>query len=352
MGAPGPDGTARYELAEELGRGGMAIVRAAFDRTLGRRVAIKLLHPDQIHATGRARLAREAQALAQLRHRNVVAVYDVGEIGGHDFLAMELIEGASLRAWMKGRGWREQVGMFIGAGRGLAAAHAVGLIHRDFKPDNVLVDLDGTPRVGDFGLARLADAAPEAEAMADGSGADALARSVTRTDVVVGTLGYLAPEVLAGGPADARADQFAFAVSLVEALAGARPFAGDTPAALAEAIARGPRVPRVASAPVRRAIVRALALAPEDRFPSMDALLAALERALGRRRRAVLGGLALGAAGAAAAVAMGLAGGPARSACEVDPHQLDDVWGPARRDAISAASRPHPAPTARRSRPT
>ncbi|MCE9575037.1 MAG: serine/threonine-protein kinase [Deltaproteobacteria bacterium] len=340
----GPDATARYELLEELGRGGMAIVRAAFDRTLNRRVAIKLLHPDQIHATGRARLAREAQALAQLRHRNVVAIYDVGAIGGHDFLAMELIEGAPLRAWMKGRGWRELVRMFVAAGRGLAAAHAVGLIHRDFKPDNVLVDADGTPRVGDFGLARLASAGPEPDASPPG-GPEALTRSVTRTDVIVGTLGYLAPEVIAGAPADARTDQFAFAVALTEALTGARPFAGDTPAALAAAIARGPRLPRVASAPVRRALVRALAIEPADRFPSMDALLVALERALGRRRRAVLAGAGLGAVGAAAAVAvaMGLAGGPVRPTCELDPHQLDAVWGPAQRDALgrgfAAASR-------------
>jgi tRNA A-37 threonylcarbamoyl transferase component Bud32 len=334
LAARDPVAPPRYELLEELGRGGMAIVRAATDRQLNRRVAIKLLRPEQIHATGRARLIREAQALAQLRHPNVVAVYDVGVLGGHDFLAMELVVGPTLRSWMKGRSWRALVRVFIAAGRGLAAAHAVGLVHRDFKPDNVLIEADGTPKVGDFGLARLAD-----DHALDEPGPDSgeLAVSVTRTDVVVGTLGYVAPEVLAGEPADARADQFAFAVALVEALTGARPFAGTTPVEHAAAIARGPRLPRVASPPIRAALARALAVDPGARFPSMTALLGALEAALGRRRRAAVAGGVLAIAGALGAVAVLAPGGGGPPACAIDDHALDGVWDAPRRAALAAA---------------
>ena len=153
-GAPPPPDD-RYQLLGELGRGGMAVVHAALDRQLGRRVALKLVRPDRLDPAGRARLLREAQALARLRHPNVVTVYDAGARGDQVFVAMELIDGGSLGRWLATaeRSWRDVVRVFVDAGRGLIAAHAAGLVHRDFKPDNVLIDHDGTARVADFGLA-------------------------------------------------------------------------------------------------------------------------------------------------------------------------------------------------------
>ena len=226
----------RYQILGELGRGGMAVVHAAFDRQLGRRVALKLVRPDRFDTAGRARLLREAQAMARLHHRNVVQVYDAGSIGEQVFVAMELVDGGSLHRWLvtAQRPWREIVDVFIGAGQGLAAAHAAGLVHRDFKPDNVLIDQDGVARVADFGLA---------VAGADHEGGDSSAVAltlVTSTGVLIGTPAYMAPEQLDGKPATAAADQFAFSVALHRALHGIAPFTGDTPTSLRERIAAGP----------------------------------------------------------------------------------------------------------------
>ncbi|HTM19138.1 MAG TPA: serine/threonine-protein kinase, partial [Kofleriaceae bacterium] len=155
-GEPPPVG-ARYDrfvVEEVLGAGGMGVVMAAVDPELGRRVALKVLRPDLASALDQGRLVREAQAMARLSHPNVVTVYDVGRAGDNVFIAMELVDGQTLRGWLRQRprSWREVVTVFVAAGRGLAAAHEAGLVHRDFKPDNVLVGRDGRPRVGDFGI--------------------------------------------------------------------------------------------------------------------------------------------------------------------------------------------------------
>src|SRR5450755_1589269 len=219
-GAPAPElAVGRYRLLQLVGRGGMGEVYAAYDPELDRRVAIKILRadarPDHIEA---ARLAREAQAVAKLSHPNVVAIYDVGSSAGRMFLAMELVEGETLAAWLAHHTRRtsEILSMFLMAGRGLCAAHRAGIVHRDFKPQNVMVARDGSARVMDFGLAA-----------AGGPGHTQQIR-LTKAGAILGTPLYMSPEQMVGQTVDPRADQFSFCVSLWEALHGARPFEGST----------------------------------------------------------------------------------------------------------------------------
>ncbi|HTM20129.1 MAG TPA: serine/threonine-protein kinase, partial [Kofleriaceae bacterium] len=201
----------RYLIEARLGMGGMGVVYAARDPDLDRRVAIKLLRSGAVEAG--ARLLREGKALARLRHPNVVAVHDLGLHRGDVFIAMELVDGTTLRTWWEARRQGEVLAVLVDAGRGLAAAHAAGLIHRDFKPENVLVGRDGSVRVTDFGLARLdgADGEPDA-ALAATIVAGAVSAGLTRTGAVVGTPAYMAPEQHQGKAIDARTDQFAFCV--------------------------------------------------------------------------------------------------------------------------------------------
>ncbi|HJZ88799.1 MAG TPA: protein kinase [Polyangia bacterium] len=253
----------RYEIESFRAAGGLGLVYVARDTELGRRVALKLLKLD---AGDQVRLMREAQAMARVSHPNVVAVFDVGEWQGRIFLAMELVEGVDLRAWLAAGSRRrtEIVDVFRAAGRGLAAAHAAGLVHRDFKPDNVLVDADGRARVTDFGLARAVDVA------------------APKDELIAGTPAYMAPEQHRGEPAFARTDQFAFCVALYEALYRERPFAGEDQDTVRAAVLDGrvrpapqrPRVPRT----LRRILLRGMSPRPGDRFPTMDALLGALGR--------------------------------------------------------------------------
>ncbi|MCB9561907.1 MAG: serine/threonine protein kinase [Kofleriaceae bacterium] len=220
----------RYEIVAWLGAGGMGVVYEAFDPELRRRVALKLVRAIRPGATWEARLLREAQAMAQLSHPAVVPVFDVGSYDGGVFVAMELVDGGTLKGWLQAerRSWRAALTTLIAAGRGLAAAHAAGLVHRDFKPDNVLVGKDGRVRVTDFGLARIA----AADTDGDDGGADVdrarpaagVADVLSRPGAIAGTPAYMAPET-AAGVADARSDQFAFCVTLYEALYGERPFA-------------------------------------------------------------------------------------------------------------------------------
>ncbi len=297
----------RYVVVSRVGAGGMGVVYGAYDPELERRVAIKLLHTDLATSDvseGRRRLLREAQALAKLSHPNVVAVHDVGTLGGRVWLAMEFLEGETLGAWRKAtqRGWREVVEVMRAAGLGLAAAHEVGLVHRDFKPDNVMVESAGARRddaarvrVMDFGLARPGSGSTEA-AERDPTGQDHQSNvDISRAGTVIGTPPYMAPEQHLGLVADARSDQFAFCVTLWECLWGERPFAGETVAALAQAIVNGelkepPREPSV-PAWLRRICMRGLAADPAHRFASMGELLAALERGRRstRRRRWIVG---------------------------------------------------------------
>jgi len=274
----------RYVVAELIGAGGMGVVYRCDDPELNRRVAVKLLRRDLRAAIGEARLLREAQAMARISHGNVIAVHDVGTHEQQVFVAMELVEGESLRTWLKAapRSVGEIVQVFAAAGRGLAAAHAAGLIHRDFKPDNVLVGTDGRVRVTDFGLARVDEEVrsetPSREQQV------AVDDPLTVSGAVIGTPAYMAPEQHGGGHVDARSDQFAFCVALYEALYGERPFAGKTYLELAAEVKAGrvrpPPAARRGAVPatLRAIVLRGLSVRPGDRFATMDDLLEALGR--------------------------------------------------------------------------
>ncbi len=289
----------RYTLGERLGAGAMGVVYRAEDSELGRHVALKLLH--QPDATLTDRLVREARSMAQVNHPNVVAVYDVGESDGASYIAMELVEGQSLRAWQTTpHGVNEIVEAYIAAGRGLAAAHAAGIVHRDFKPDNCLVGgADGRVRVTDFGLAA---ARPSGGTVMPTIG-DV---NLTTSGSVLGTPAYMAPEQFTGGNVDARTDQFNFCVSLYEALYGQRPFAGKTFPELGENVCEGRVRPAPATSKVsgalRAIILRGLAVKPGDRFPTMEYLLVELGRDRARPWRVT----ALAAAAVAGVLALGL----------------------------------------------
>jgi Protein kinase domain len=281
----------RYVIGERLGAGGMGVVYAATDSELHRRVAVKLVRgdgADHLGSQGRDRLMREARVLARLSHPNVVTVFDVGAHGDGVFLAMELVDGGSLTAWLR-RAPRlpsEILDRMIEAGRGLAAAHADGVVHRDVKPDNVLVGSDGRARMTDFGLARF-----ETSTSLDAHVPNAGNGDLTRTGALMGTPMYMAPEQLHRRETDARTDQWSFCAMLYEVIAGVRPFRiddfdardADVAAGKLAPPAPGHRVP----AWIRRIVARGLAAEPEARWPSMDAVVAELERGRGRRERLV-----------------------------------------------------------------
>jgi tetratricopeptide (TPR) repeat protein len=287
-----PKGTqiGRYELVGAIGAGAMGVVYEARDPQLNRRIAVKLMRAD---AAGTSpAVLREGQAMASVQHPNVVAVFDMGEFRGGRYVAMELVEGQTLREWLAGpRTTREIIELFSQAGDGLAAVHAAGLVHRDFKPDNVLVGSDGRARVTDFGLAG------EVGATADGRHA-------------VGTPGYAAPEQEGGGAPDARADQYGFCAALREAL--------------------GSRAPRHAL----QVISRGTQLRPHDRYASMNELLLALRR---DPRRALARVAAAAALGAALAVTFTLARRPGAEPCRASEARLAGIWDEARRDQLAVA---------------
>ncbi len=299
--SPPPVRIGRFLVLKPIGTGGTGIVYAAYDAELDRKVALKLLHRAGDDAA--PRLMREAKALARLAHPNAVQVYEVGLHDGHVFMAMELIEGRTLRAWLEETkpSRREVIEALVAAGHGLAAAHRAGLVHRDFKPDNVLMGFDGRIKVVDFGMARSAREPRPAGARPH---TDDLAE-ITETGTRCGTPAYMSPEQLEGH-VDARSDQFAFAVTSFEALFGARPFAGQTLSEVrANVAARAIRWPPSSRGVVRRALGRALALDPEQRFEDLDALLASLQakpRPIGRWSAAVV---VVAMAGAWLAVSLG-----------------------------------------------
>jgi hypothetical protein len=276
----------RYEIVEFIGGGGMGWVYRAKDTELEREVAIKVVQPTVAGPKGRDRLLAEARAMAKLRHRAVVPVFDVGEYAGGVYVAMALVKGGTLHDWMHAepRPWRQVVARFLEAGRGLVAAHAAGIVHRDFKPRNVLVGDGGEVMVADFGIA-------SASVEAGDDGATGSAREATS---IVGTPAYMAPEQAAGQTVDARADQYSFCVSLWEGLHGQRPQEAETrtQGALASAT-EAPKSRRRVPGWLTDAVARGFAPAPEKRWPTLAAMLDRLERGLARRRRG------LAAAGAA-----------------------------------------------------
>jgi eukaryotic-like serine/threonine-protein kinase len=323
----------RYEVGDELGHGGMGTVYLAHDRTLGRDVALKLHRA----GSGSDRLQREAIAMAKLAHPNVVNVFEVATWDDRMFVAMEYVKGSTLRGWLAAspRTWREIVAMLSDAGNGLVAAHAAGLVHRDFKPENVLVGEEGRPRVGDFGLARTDHAPVRADP-------DALAVALTVTGGLAGTPAYMAPEQFGGENVDARCDQFAFCVVAWEALYGKRPFSGLTLSALHESIERHELQRPSSPVPdrVRKVVERGLATDPGARFPDMAALLVALRTAVAPRttRNAiatVVAGLAI-AAGAYATYTT-ITSRQRAAACELAGDQARAAFAPPARAMLAAS---------------
>ncbi len=289
----------RFVVVGELGKGGMGVVYRAHDPELDRQVALKVLRSAAATEEERMRMLREGQAMARVTHPNVITVYEVGVQGTVVFLAQELMDAGTLGGWLEKRRTREAIlAKFVAAGRGLAAAHAAGLVHRDFKPDNVLLGSDGRVRVADFGLARALgteDGLP-AETRANIARAQRDLSTnpmspLTRTGAVMGTPMYMAPEQHQGERADERSDQFAFCVALYFALYGDWPYPGKTAEAVANSVIKGrlqdpPRGNDV-PAKLRQILVRGLATAPANRFPSMDSLLAELTRPPSRAGRRI-----------------------------------------------------------------
>ncbi|MCA9688198.1 MAG: protein kinase [Myxococcales bacterium] len=303
----------RYIVLQRVGTGGMGVVYAAYDPQLDRKVAVKLMHASD-NTRAQKRLLREARAMARLSHPNVVAVHDVGTHEGRVFVAMDFIRGITLTQWLSAdrRASADILQIFRLAGRGLAAAHDAGLVHRDFKPDNVLVGRRLGVKVTDFGIAQPLEAS-------DLTGQQSIEMlhsylekigvqvedTHTEHGLIMGTPNYMAPEQHLGMEADARTDQFSFALALWEALYGEKPFHGETLLLRLEACHNGQIVepPRSAGVPrhIRQALARGLSWEKERRWPSMNALLAQLDLVLsgaGRRRMMVAGALLLLGVGA------------------------------------------------------
>jgi serine/threonine protein kinase len=305
-----------------LGAGGMGEVYTAYDPALDRRVALKVIKPyaDKGSLSGaRGALLAEAQALAKLAHPNIVAVYDVGTIDDDVYMAMEHVEGITLNAWMQVvRSPDEIIDTFVAAGRGLEAAHAVGIVHRDFKPDNVILGKDGRVRVIDFGIAQQGPA--------------------EASEAIVGTVAYMAPEQFQREKVGPAADQFSFAVALYTAMFRQYPFEGDTEDAISTNICSGKILPPPANSRVparlRDAILRALSVKPELRFPTLHELLVTLKPPPRRSRIAwaIAGTVTLAAAGAITLAATRNSGAP--EPCRGFERDLGGIWDSARKVAI------------------
>ncbi len=305
-----PAQVGRFPILRRLGAGGMGAVYAAYDELLDRKVALKVMHSTRAGSLGRRqRTLVEARALARLTQANIPMVYEVGEAEGQVYISMEYIDGATLADWLAEapRSWQDILAMYLQAGAGLAAAHQAGIVHRDFKPDNVLVGRDGRPRVVDFGLARLGGAgSPQAELPSSLSGrvasstagtadrpgpegaipmpartlsASASLDRLTVAGSISGTPGYMSPEQYAGGDVDALSDQFSFCAALYEALYGYLPFPGETLEELKKSVQGAVRPPPAGTrvpVEIQQALLRGLAAAPGGRFADMDELLSAL----------------------------------------------------------------------------
>jgi tetratricopeptide (TPR) repeat protein len=326
----------RYELRALLGIGGMGSVYEAHDLDLDRAVALKVLRPELCESPGFAeRFVRESRLMAKVTHPSVITVYDVGDKGEVMFIAMELVRGSTLAAWLRSHAldWRAIVSLFERAGQGLAAAHAAGIVHRDFKPDNVLVERDAhRVIVTDFGIAR--EVAWTTEATGAASSDDARAAPET---AAIGTPAYMAPEQLRGRRVDRRADVFAFAASLWEALFDARPFSGATAREIYAAMQHAPERPtgaRRVPGRLLRVLRKGLATEPDDRWPDLPSVLRELAAIRGRRKRVAI------AAGAIGLVGLGIAAAVvARPAARLDPCAsalalLDQAYNPQREAAV------------------
>ncbi|WAS90587.1 serine/threonine-protein kinase [Nannocystis punicea] len=337
----------RFTVLKLLGQGGMGVVYACYDDQLDRKVAVKVLHGEVVREkeTAQKRLLREAQAMARLSHPNIVAVHEVGQTDGMVYVAMEFVRGLSLDAWVhEPRPWKEILSVFLQAGRGLAAAHKAGLVHRDFKPQNAMIDDEGQVKVLDFGLARLSDGDLREEDLAGvpAGPEDAvplLMRPLTRMGVILGTPAYMSPEQHLGALATAESDQFSFCVSLYQSLYGRLPFSTESFAAMRDDVVHGRVAPAPSGSPVPsrvfKALRRGMMAAPGDRFAAMTDLLAALERDPGVAYRRV-------AALAATAVVAGVAGIAATRGSVAAPQcpdarpELAGVWDDGRAAEVRA----------------
>jgi len=352
----------RYTVLGVLGRGGMGVIYRAYDPELNRNVALKLLRvrkaTPETAERARARMLREAQALARVSHPNVIAVYDTGTFEGDVFITMELVDGPNLAEWLKkGDPSPENIlRVFVSAGRGLAAAHEAGLIHRDFKPSNVMIGKDGRVRVLDFGLAKAADADSEERTLEDEPDSPqpnhpgALDSPLTLQGHIVGTPKYMAPEQLRGRVVDARADQFGFCVALFRALTTEFPFRAADLVELLEAMLAG----TVREAPsdhklpawLRKVLLRGLSYRPDDRFASMNELLFELGRdRLKRRQLAVY--IGLGVMAGAVVLMLVLSKGKKDNSCPAPATYLKDAWGKNVEAAMRAAFKNTNSPHAR-----
>ncbi|MEM9458029.1 MAG: serine/threonine-protein kinase, partial [Myxococcota bacterium] len=381
-----PRSIGRYLVIEPLGSGGMGIVYEAFDPTLDRPVAIKVLR-HRLHSSQSERLVREARALARLSHPNVVQVYEADHLEDQSFVVMQLVRGQTLRQWQAdspATDWRARVEAYLQAGAGLAAAHEQGLVHRDFKPSNAMIDDEGHVRVLDFGIARAlvdattttsngsdpsrpdnadsnnarpnnsesdnaeSDNAESDNARPDDSESDDSLRKgaatprLTETGCVIGTLAYMSLEQMQGKLVDDQSDQFSFCVALYEAIYGTRPFAGKTIEVLEQALEQGPAPapPAGSTAPaaLHSILVRGLAPRPEDRWPSMEALLDRLDRLVHPPARRLWSTrattLAVGMLLTGGALAYGTNSGPL---CTGAPAALEGIWDDSRKESIQPA---------------
>jgi tetratricopeptide (TPR) repeat protein/predicted Ser/Thr protein kinase len=349
--ANSPKRLGRYVLLEKLGHGGMGVVYAAYDETLDRKVAIKLLRARASENTHQ-RLLREAQAMARLSHPNVVQIYEIEQLEARNCVIMEFVDGVTLREWMaeQRRSRREILEVFIAAGRGLAAAHDKALIHRDFKPDNVMIAQGGRVKVMDFGLARGEEEAPETRPLPANElrRVNALTTDLTADGAVIGTPAYMAPEQIEGRKTDPRTDQFSFCVALWEALFERRPFSAGSLSEMSDVVSAGKfDAPQRSKVPswLRRVLRRGLAPEPADRWPSMDALLDALARDPTRRRRAWTASVAAVSLFAIGIMLFGDHEGPADnsasaadlSTCELAGRQIEDHWNADVHQRVGAA---------------
>ena len=322
----------RYAVLETVGSGGMGTVRRAYDPKLRREVALKVLRADRVLEGGTARMVREAQAMAQLSHPNVVAVFDVEETDRGVLIAMEYVAGRTMSRWLKDDDPTpaQILSAFVAAGRGLVAAHRAGLVHRDFKPSNVLVGEDNVVKVTDFGLAKAVGDASTESALSSG---DDLG-DITVVGTVVGTPRYMAPEQHRGDPPSAAADQYSFCLSLWESLFRVRLHAGKLDDLVQSKLDGPPALPPGRPLPTRllEAIRRGLQPAPSKRWPDMAALLAALDEAPARSRRglALAGVAAVGLSAAAVYVTS-----DREDPCDSGPAQFASVWN----DDVRAAAK-------------
>ncbi len=361
----------KYRLDRVLGEGGMGVVWAAHDPDLDRAIAIKVLRYAQASQELRQRLLREARAMAKLKHPNVLTVYEVGTVGDRDYIAMELVDGMTLDAWLALGPTHDEIwSAVLAAGRGLAAAHEAGVVHRDFKPHNVLRSRGGRILVTDFGLARgmLAEgeSASTGEPRLDGdvtpfdetlkplgrpslTGDSVLDSPLTQTGALIGTPAYMAPEQYMGAPPDPRTDQFAFCVTAWQALTGERPFKGGSLDEMRTSVGGGVghitvKLPRG----VRNVLSRGLDPAAKERWPSMEELLDALEHAGGqpeRRRRLVVTSLAIAASLIAFGVVLVLSRARERdkTGCDDPDAQFVEAWSPALKSELARKASPEAA---------